>query len=89
MILEENSDLQGAFHLMEFFLEDLHRAVIQQDLFNFHEIPQLYTTLYLAAAAMCSRGSDRNKKDDASTSNQNGVGFGKGSGGSNKGGHNL
>ena len=55
-----NLDLQEAFHLMEFFLQDLHRAIIQQEIFNFHTVPQLYTTLYPAAAATSSRGSDRN-----------------------------
>ena len=84
-----NSNLQEAFHRMEFFLQDLHRAVIQQEIFNFHKIPQLYTTLYPAAAARSSRGSDRTKKDEANTSNQNGGGFGGGLGALNKGGHDL
>ena len=69
MLHDGNSDLQEAFHLMEFFLQDLHRAVIQQELFNFHEVPQLYMTLYPVAAATSSRVSDRNKRDDANTSN--------------------
>ena len=89
MMLDGNSDLQEAFHLMEFFLQDLHRAIIQQEIINFHEVPQLYTTLYPASAVTSSRGLDRNKKDDANTSNQNGGGSGGGSGGSNKGGHDL
>ena len=72
MMLDGNSGLQEAFHLMEFFLQNLHRAIIQQKIFNFHEVPQLYTTLYPAAAATSSRGSDRNKKDDTNTSNRNG-----------------
>ena len=79
MVLEDNSDLQGTFHLMEFFLEDLHRAVIQQELFNFHEVPQLYTTLYPAAAATSNKGSDRNKNSDANASKQNGGRPGGGS----------
>lgn len=89
MMHDRNLDLQEAFHLMEFFLQDLYRAVIQQEIFNFHKVPQLYTTLYLAAAAMSSRGSDRNKKDDANTSNRNSGGSGGGLGGPNKGDHDL
>ena len=89
MVLEDNLDLHEAFHLKDFFLDDLHRVVIQQELFNFYEVPPLYTTLYLAATTTSSRGSDRNKKDETNTSNQNGGGSGGGLGGSNKGGHNL
>ena len=74
---------------MEFSLDDLHRAVIQQELFNFHEVPQLYTALYPAAIATSNRGSDRNENNDGNTSNQNGGGPGGGLGGSNKGGHHL
>ena len=74
---------------MEFFLEDLHRAVIQQELFNFHEVPQLYTTLYQAAATTSNKGLDRNKNNDANTSNRHGGKPVGGSGGSNKGGHDL
>ena len=90
MLHDRNSDLQEAFHLMEFFLQDLHRAIIQQELFNFHEVPQLYTTLYpAAAAATSSRGSDRTKRDEANTSNRNDGESGGGLGEPNKGGHDL
>ena len=88
MVFDNNLDLQGAFHLMEFFLEDLNRAVIQQELFNFDEVPQLHTTLY-PAAATSNRGLDRTKNNDANTSNRNGGGPGGGAGGSTKGGHDL
>ena len=89
MMHDATSDLQEAFHLMEFFLRDLNRAVIQQEIFNFHEVPQLYTNLYPPAVATSSKGSDRTKKDEANTSNQNGDGSGGGLGGPNKGGHDV
>ena len=71
-----------------FFLQDLHQAIIQQVLYNFSEVPPLYTALYLPAPARSTKGSGRNKKDEANTDNWNGDGPGGGSGGSNKGGNN-
>ena len=73
---------------MEFFLEDLNRAVIQQELFNFHEMPQLYMTLY-PAVATSNKGSDRTKDNDVNTIIWNGGGSSGGLGGSNTGGHDL
>ena len=60
MVHEEDSDLQCAFHLMTSFLKDLNRAIIQQELFNSLEVPQLYTALY-PAPALSDRGLERNK----------------------------
>ena len=87
-----NSDLQEAFHLMAFFIQDLHRAVIGQELSTFSEVPPLYTVLYPPASAPSGRGSDRNKpRDEATTGNRTGGGGGAGggSGGASKGGHDL
>ena len=87
---DSSSDLQEAFHLMEYFLQDLHQAIIQQELYNFSEVPPLYTAMYPPASATSGRGSDRNKhKDEATTGNQNGDSSVGGSGGANKGGHDL
>ena len=89
---DSNSDLQEAFYLMVYFIQDLHRAIIQQELCNFGEVPPLYTALYPPTSATSGRGSDRNKpKDEATTGNRNGGGGGAGggSGGTNKGGHDL
>ena len=85
---DSSSDLQEAFHLMEFFLVDLQRAIIQKELYTFKEVPPFFTTLYPPEPATSTRGSGRNKKDEANTDNQNSGGTGGGSGGSNKGGNN-
>ena len=80
---DRSSDLQEAFHLMEFFLLDLHRAIIQQELYTFKEVPPLFTTLYSPEPPTSTRGSGRNKKDMANTDKRNGEGTDGGSGGSN------
>ena len=67
---DSSSDLQEAFHLMEFFLLDLQRAIIQQKLYTFKEVPPLFTTLYPPEPATSTKGSGRNKKDEANTDNQ-------------------
>ena len=85
MVHKDNLDLQWALHFIEFFLKDLNIAVMQQEFFNFHEMPQLYTTLYPATAPN-NRGLDRTKNNDANTISRNGGG---GLGGSSKGGHDL
>ena len=64
MPYDSTSDLQEAFHLMEYFLQDLYRAIIQQELYNFSEVPLLYTALYPPATATSGRGLDRNKNKD-------------------------
>ena len=51
-------------------------------------MPQLYTTLY-PAAATSNRGLDKTKNNDANTINRNGGGLSGGLGGSNKGGRDL
>ena len=76
---KENSDLQLAFHLMAFFLEDLNKTSFQQELLSFLEVPQLYTALF-PPSSTSSRGLDRTKINNTSPNNQNGGG----SGGSNK-----
>ena len=83
MVHKENSDLQLAFHLMAFFLKDLNKAIIQQELFSFLEVPQLYKTLY-PPPAPSNRGSERTRNNDNNTNNRNGGGFGGESGESNK-----
>lgn len=79
MVHDKNLDLQCAFHLLAFFLKDLNRAVKQQELFNFLEVPQLYMTLY-PALALSNRGSERTKNNDNNTINRDGRGSGGGSG---------
>ena len=56
---------------------------MQQKLFNFLEVPQLYTKLY-PAPATSNRGSGRTKSNDNNTISQNGGGSGGGSGGSSR-----
>ena len=84
---DSSSDLQEAFNLMEYFLLDLHRAIIQQELYTFKKVPPLFTTLYPPEPATSTRGSGRNKKDEANTDNRNGGGTGGRLGGSNKRGN--
>ena len=59
---DSSSDLQEEFHLMEFFLLDLQRAIIQRELYTFKEVPLLFTTLYPPEPATSTKGSGRNKK---------------------------
>mmetsp|Transcript_51268 Transcript_51268/g.55496 ORF Transcript_51268/g.55496 Transcript_51268/m.55496 type:complete len:212 (+) Transcript_51268:252-887(+) len=68
---KEKSDLQLAFHLMVFFLEDLNQAIVQEELVSFLEVPQLYTALF-PPTATSSRGSDRTRTNNTSTINQSG-----------------
>ena len=60
MVYDENSDLQWAFHLMAFFLKDMNRAIMRQELFNFLEVHQLFMKLYLALAPS-NTGSKKTK----------------------------
>ena len=81
---KENSDLQLAFHPTAFFLEYLNRAIVQQELLSFLEVPQLYPTLF-PPTATSSRCSDRTRTNNTLPNNCNDGGFGGGSGGgSNK-----
>ena len=59
------SDLQLVFHLMEFFLEDLNQAIVQQELSSIIEVPQLFTELFLLPIAI-NRGIERNRSTDIS-----------------------
>ena len=72
---------------MEYFLLDLDRAIIGYELHTFNVVPQLFTTLYPPEPATGTRGSGRNKKDEAINDQRNGGGTGGGSRGSNKGGN--
>ena len=84
MAHDDNSDLQAAFHLMSFFIQDLSRALITQEIHTFQEVPELYKRLYPAAPTTGGRVADKTQRDSIDTSNQPGGGAGGGSGGSNK-----
>ena len=84
MLHNDNSDLQAAFHLMKFFIEDLSRALITQEIHTFNEVPELYKTLYPAVVSAGGGVSDKTQRNGTITNNQNGGGGGGGSGGSNK-----
>ena len=58
MIHKQDPDLQSAFHLMEFFLEDLNKVIVQQELLSFIEVPQLFTDLFTSLGTN-NRGTEK------------------------------
>ena len=93
MIIEQDSDLQTAFHLIEFFLEDLNKTMVQQELLSFIEVHQLFTDLFPPLKTN-TRGTERNRPTDTTPNNRKsgcvlggGGESGRGTRGSNKRGN--